>query len=165
MTTRREMGQREARDIRELRRTWHRLFNSGDDLFNRGMALQDMTHLPSGLRQVLDEVFEEGIDSINEYLETLDIKDVAEAYDEATNKILCLARFIAARFYRMGQELHQTLPYKDLTPCPCSALADDELEDFLKEAATVLEGESMLSPLVGDGWIIQQYDRRKKKKP
>jgi hypothetical protein len=150
-------------DARVLQLAWGELFMQGTDEEKSSMTEQDVFHIPQGLRMLIDTVLGEGIDYINENLseavENGELQSGSDAYDAAMESVLRMSRMVAARMYRMGQHLAVKLPYGGLTPCPCTVLADDELEDFLKMAAM---DKPELPDLKGNGFVIKQFDRNKK---
>lgn len=137
---------------------WHELFGSGDDASILGKSNQDMYHIPSGLRDLIDKIIEEGIDYINLNLEATDF-DQEEVHNAVFNGLIYVSRMMAGRFYQLGQHMVTRLPYDKLTPCPCSALVDDELDEFLKMALLV---DVPHPDLKGEGFVIKNFDRNKK---
>lgn len=163
MATRRELGFASLTDARTLQKAWEELYMQGTEEEKSSMTDEDVFHIPHGLRIVIDNILGEGIDFINDNLSQMvedgDLESGSDAYDAAMESVLRLSRMIAARMYRIGQHLVTKLPYGNLTPCPCSVMADDELEDFLKMAAMT---PRVLPNLEGPGFVIKQFDRNKK---
>jgi len=141
---------------------WRELFGSGSDESIVGKSNQDMYHIPSGLRDLIDKIIEEGIDYINVSLEGTEHAEDWEPeqrFDAVFNGLVHVSRMMAGRFYQLGQHMVTRLPYDKLTPCPCSTLVDDELDEFLKMAALV---DVPLPDLKGEGFVIKNFDRSKK---
>jgi hypothetical protein len=156
MATRRELTMSAQADARALKFAWRELFSLDSKGATEGKLNEDMYHVPPGFRFVLEEIIDESVEHINDRLDTNDdIEDGEESFDFAVNALITMAKLIGNRMFQMGQHLAVKLPHKDMTPCLCSTLYDDELEDFLKEAA----GSRVLK---GDGWIIYDFNPNKK---
>lgn len=164
MTTRREMGIAARTDFHMLNKGWRELFNSGTRSENEGRAVQDMYHIPSGLADLISGVIGEGIEYVNAFIDAQNeegtLVDEEDQYNAAMNGILTMSRLLANRMYQLGQHMATRAPYANLTPCPCSVLVDDELEDFLAIAAH--EMRDYKKPLKGDGFEILNWDPNKK---
>ena len=152
MATRREMGLKANTDLRQLLTGWNELYDLGTDEATQSSAHQDMYHIPTGMRDAVDSVLEEGVEYINTCLANMhqdgELSEGEETFDAAMKGMFYVSRMIAWRFFKLGQHVSTKLPYQELTPCPCTTLVDDELAELL----------SSDFDLEGEGWVIKSFD-------
>jgi hypothetical protein len=132
MTTKKELVLKALNDEFVLKRVWIETFNmvSAEDFDQRGI------HPPPGLRRFLNEVFNEGISTANEFIqEQIEKGEVSQ--DEAGTYSVYVATqlgvVIATRMYELGNLLARDLPFSKLAPCTCHILLDEDIADLLKE--------------------------------
>jgi len=155
MPSRKEYSRKAATEFHKLRQSWDDLFQSSEEEgFNASKVQQDMNHIPTALRELMDGVLAEGHSQLEEAMEH---EDLAEGDESAYywNGLYMLARFLGARMYQLGGRMSLRLPYSNLTPCPCSVLSDDELTDLLSEPIDYTHPD-----LRGDGWVIKEFNRK-----
>jgi len=76
-----------------------------------------------------------------------------EQFDYATDALGKSAAMVGLRMFRLGQEVAHRIKYDDLTPCTCTSMPDDDLENFLKRAAN---GPQTVE---GEGWVIIDFGK------
>lgn len=156
MATRGEHNLESHRQLAILDNTWRELFLQGAEEAQTARSEQDMNHPPRALGAMLLRMVDECVDGIN-----IQIQHALEAgqmrSEETTeysfNAFCRAAIMIGNRMFLMGQRLTTELPYADLTPCSCSILYDEDLDDLLRNA--VEEGRQ----LEGPGWVIKDFGK------
>jgi len=130
LATRREHNAAFLTEFHQLQTAWVDEFVNVEDREER--AMEDMHHIPPALRRLLEEILLEGTDAINENLaeDLVDVATVPDNFDIATAQLLAFARMTGARMYRLGTRMASILPYKDMTPCPCAIMTDEDFEDL-----------------------------------
>jgi hypothetical protein len=140
MATRRELDAAAYKEFQVLQAAWFEEFVNIDDA--EGLATEDLNHIPPAVRHLTERVLEEGLSQVNEavseQLAEGKVQEGQECFDAATSMLLGYSRMLAWRFYKLGVKMVSKLPPGDLTPCPCSTLADEDfsdIEQLLRESA------------------------------
>lgn len=140
-----------------LREEWSRLYLSaqGDSDVAVDIFAEDAKHSPPAIRTFVTNALDEVMDSVADKLTEEFPDDQVEAlsgnpaYGFAMSAVYLSAKVLAIRCFEMGSTLHDEMPYNDLVPCPCKSNIVDDVEAFLASQ----------NDLVGDGWIIKNFDR------
>jgi hypothetical protein len=148
-------------EYKQLQRAWYELYVDQKDNGERlADWIQDMHHPPAGLGRLLVEIVSECVDTIQEQMQALcNAGELTEdtQFEYATDALGKSAAMIGVRMFRLGQETAYKIKYDDLTPCTCTSMPDDDLENFLKRAA---EGPQVVE---GDGWVIFDFGKEEEK--
>jgi hypothetical protein len=148
------MNKAQKREFQLLAQSWLQMYmppgtSEEERLVN---IRQDMLHPPAGLGQLLFDLIQECIDSINNQVESMSTEDPEFAsFDFVVGNLANSIMLIGHRMFRLGQSTR--LKYEDLTPCTCTEIPDDDIEEFLRRET---EGPKTIE---GVGWVILDFGK------
>lgn len=126
-----------------LRKTFMRMTHVGmhseDMRMEENMA--DLEHIPPGFRAILDHMINEANQEIHDMIARLEhMEDPPRPAEVLMTGYVAYLKMFAMRFYQLGNELAEKLPWQGLTPCGCLSITDADDAEFEALLSKPFEG-------------------------